>query len=203
LVPAEAAPSCFLPGKLPGVILISAEPERLAKDALETTNTIIAVGAEAAGVIATYCSALGLKAPDTPSPRDADEVLFWDRTKETPPMIVRVEGPSSEHRRHVRKYAKGTLGEDKSFYFRGPQGKLNLRAHNVSVFLQMAEGVDDETWMFHLNRKDYSRWFRQAIKDDDLADEIQRIEAAGLDAATAHEEIHKNISGRYRAPAES
>jgi len=46
----------------------------------------------------------------------------------------------------------------------------------------MAEGVDDETWAFHLRRKDYSRWFRQAIKDDDLADEIERIEAEDIDA---------------------
>jgi hypothetical protein len=202
LVPAESAPSLFLPGKLPGTILITAEPERLAKNALETTNAIVAVGAEAADVIASYCNALGLKAPDTPAPPGADEVLFWDRTRETPPMIVKVEGPSSEHRRHVRKYAKGTLGEDKSFYFRGPEGKLNLRAHNVSAFLQMAEGVDDETWLFHLRQKDYSRWFRQAIKDDGAADEIERVESAGLDMA-GREEIRKIISRRYTAPAET
>jgi HAD superfamily hydrolase (TIGR01484 family) len=203
LVPAEAAPSLFLPGKLPGTILITAEPERLAKNALETTNAIVAVGAEAANVIASYCDALGLKAPDTPSPPDDDAVLFWDRTKDTPPMIVKVEGPSSEHRRHVRKYAKGTLGEDKSFYFRGPEGKLNLRAQNVSTFLQMADGVDDETWLFHLRQKDYSQWFRQAIKDDDAADEIERVETADSEAMASREEIDKIISRRYTAPAET
>jgi hydroxymethylpyrimidine pyrophosphatase-like HAD family hydrolase len=203
LVPAESAPSLFLPGKLPGTILITAEPERLAKNALETTGAIVAVGAEAADVVASYCDALGRKAPDTPVPRDADEVLFWDRAKDAPPMIVKVEGPSSEHRRHVRKYAKGTLGEDKSFYFRGPQGKLNLRAHNVSTFLQMAAGVDDETWLFHLRQKDYSRWFRHAIKDDDAADEIERVETGESKAVASREEIDKIVSRRYTAPAET
>ena len=53
----------------------------------------------------------------------------------------------AEHRRHSRKYAEGELPQDRSFYFRGPQGKLNLRAQNLMVFLQMAEGVDDETWL--------------------------------------------------------
>ena len=67
----------------------------------------------------------------------------------------------------------------------------------------MAEGVDDETWAFHLRRKDYSRWFRSAIKDDDLANEIERIEAAKLDAAITREEIHEIISRRYTAPAET
>lgn len=203
LMPNESAPSSFLPGKLPGTILITAEPQTLAKNALETTNAIVAVGSEAARVVASYCNALGLKAPETPAPRDANDVLFWHRGTDAAPAIAKVEGPSSEHRRHIRKYAKGTLGEDKSFYFRGQHGKLNLRAHNVSVFLQMAEGVDDETWMFHLGRKDYSRWFHSAIKDDDLADEIESIEAAKLDAAIARAEIHKIISRRYTAPAES
>jgi hydroxymethylpyrimidine pyrophosphatase-like HAD family hydrolase len=202
LVPTESAPSVFLPGKLPGTILITAEPERLAKNALETTGAIVAVGAAAADVIASYCNALGLKAPETPAPPGADEVLFWDRAKDTAPIIVKVEGPSSEHRRHIRKYAKGNLG-DKSFYFRGPQGKLNLRAHNVSTFLQMAEGVDDETWLFHLRQRDYSRWFRQAIKDDDAAGEIERVEAGGLDSMASREEIGKIIGRRYTAPAET
>ena len=47
--------------------------------------------------------------------------------------------------RHIRKYAEGALGEDKSFYFRGPANALNLRAQNLTIFMQMADGVDDET----------------------------------------------------------
>ena len=52
--------------------------------------------------------------------------------------------------RHTRKYAEGELGEDKSFYFRGPDNALNLRAQNLTIFLQMADGVDDQTWRHHL-----------------------------------------------------
>ena len=52
-----------------------------------------------------------------------------------------IEPPKTELRRHRRKYAAGELGEDKSFYFRGPGGKLNLRAHNMNMFAQLAEGV--------------------------------------------------------------
>ena len=69
--------------------------------------------------------------------------------------------------RHARKYAEGDLGEDKSFYFREPHDALNLRAQNLSVFLQLAQGVDEQTWLHHLKNSDYSRWFRDAIKDDD------------------------------------
>ena len=43
-----------------------------------------------------------------------------------------------------RKYAEGDLPPDRSFYFRGPEGKLNLRAQNLILFLQLADGVDDD-----------------------------------------------------------
>src|SRR5204863_357016 len=75
------------------------------------------------------------------------------------PFAVRAEPGRSERRRHTRKYAQGLLIPERSFYFRGPEGKLNLRAHNLVLFLELAGGVDDETWLYHLRRGDYSRWF--------------------------------------------
>src|SRR5512147_922046 len=74
-------------------------------------------------------------------------------------------GAARRRRRHIRKYAEGQLGEDKSFYFRGPDNRLNLRAQNLNMFVQIAEGVDDATWLHHLRAGDYSRWLRDAIKD--------------------------------------
>jgi hypothetical protein len=102
----------------------------------------------------------------------------------------------------LRKYAAGELAEDRSFYFRGPQGKLNLRAQNLALFLQMAEGVDEETWLHHLRRGDYSRWFREAIKDEDLAAEAERIESlTGPAARESRSLIRAAIEERYTAPA--
>ena len=62
-----------------------------------------------------------------------------------------------------------------SFYFRGPEEKLNLRAQNLMVFIQLAEGVDDVTWLHHLHQGDYAHWFRDVIKDADLAEETIEI----------------------------
>jgi hypothetical protein len=41
---------------------------------------------------------------------------------------------------------------------RGPENALNLRAQNLMIFLQLADGVDDRTWQHHLHAGDYSRW---------------------------------------------
>ena len=72
------------------------------------------------------------------------------------------------------------------------------------MFLQIADGVDDATWLHHLERGDYSRWFREAIKDDDLADDAEAAEAEaqqGADATRAR--IRAAVERRYTAPAES
>jgi hypothetical protein len=81
------------------------------------------------------------------------------------PFVVRPRAPTGERRRHQRKYAFGELGPDRSFWFRGPENKLNLRAQNLTVFLQLADGVDDGTWLHHLRRGDYSRWIGESVKD--------------------------------------
>lgn len=107
-----------------------------------------------------------------------------------------------EPQRHRRKYAEGDLGEDNCFYFRGPEGKLKLRAQNLALFAQIAQGVDDETWLFHLRKGDYSRWLREVIKDPDLAAEGEKVEKdEKLSASESRARILEAIEQRYTLPA--
>jgi hypothetical protein len=78
-----------------------------------------------------------------------------------------------------RKVAEGELPPERSFYFRGPQKKLNLRAQNLALFLQIGSGVDDDTWLHHLAQRDYSRWLREAVKDPVLSTQVEEIERTG------------------------
>ena len=54
---------------------------------------------------------------------------------------MKSHAPAEKAERHIPKYAEGALGEDKSFYFRRPTNTLNLRAQNLTLFMQMADGV--------------------------------------------------------------
>jgi hypothetical protein len=115
---------------------------------------------------------------------------------------VKLRPARTERLRHVRKYAVGELPSDVSSYSRGPQAKLNLRAHNLQTFVQLALGVDDETWLHHLRRGDYSAWFRRQIKDEELADETAAVERdASLDAEASRRRVKEVIERRYTAPA--
>jgi hypothetical protein len=70
------------------------------------------------------------------------------------------------------------------------------------LFLQLAEGVDDGTWLHHLRAGDYSRWVRDAINDQELAAEVAGIECdESLSASESQERVKAAIERRYTAPA--
>lgn len=191
-----------LPESLPAVVFITVHPEAVAVEALDTVQTVVALGPEARGVIDAFCKAVGDAPPPPNEPLEEDEVLYWSRTSGAPPAPLSAHRPEQKRKRHTLKYAEGDLGDDGSFYFRGPKGELRLRAQNLMLFLQIAEGVDDRTWEHHLRAGDYSVWFRDVIKDPELADEAGEIERDdSLDARASRERIAAAVSKRYTAPA--
>ena len=101
------------------------------------------------------------------------------------------------HRRHVRKYTEGELPPDRSFYFRGPTASLNLRAANLTRFVELAEGVDEATWHHHFQQGDYTRWLRDQIKDPELAGEIATLERSGLGPAESRREVLERVRAKY------
>ena len=78
---------------------------------------------------------------------------------------------------------------------------MNLRAQNLTVFCELASGVDDDTWLYHLRRGDYSAWLARTIKDPDLADEVAVVEqAAQLTPGDSRRLIREAIDRRYMLP---
>jgi HAD superfamily hydrolase (TIGR01484 family) len=189
----------ILPKRLPGVILITVHPEAVAVEALRTVDTVLALGSKAGEVVTTFCNAVGLLAPsDLPRPNDSEGLCY---TVAGGARLVSLDRPQQEHRRHTRKYAEGRLGPDRSFYFRGPDNALNLRAYNLTIFIDMAAGVDDRTWEHHRRAGHYSRWLRDAIKDEELARETAEIEQdTRLDPKESRNCIAQAILRRYTAP---
>jgi hydroxymethylpyrimidine pyrophosphatase-like HAD family hydrolase len=180
-------------------IFVTVHPDQMAPAALASVNTLLAVGPKAKSVVATFCAALAIEPPIVPGIPSEKAVFYWNRHSGVA-RWVEADRPRQDLKRHARKYATGELGEDKSFYFRGPKKALNLRAQNLEVFLQIADGVDDATWLHHLHRGDYARWFREAIKDDELAAEAEALQD-GADPRSTRARLREIIERRYTAPA--
>jgi hypothetical protein len=184
---------------LRGVLFITVHPEHIPGDLLRGINTLLITGKEPRAVLSAFASQIGAGIPVIHGDLGMGEFLIWRWQTEPEPVKFRVAPPKSERHRHQRKYAEGKLDPDRSFYFRGPEGKLNLRAHNLIMFNQIAEGIDDETWNHHLRRGDYSSWFRSRIGNEELAEEVAAIEREA--AADSRSRIREAIERRYTLPA--
>jgi hypothetical protein len=203
LLPASWEPaSVLLPQRLEGLLIITVQPEQVTPAVLAIIDTIIAMGASPEHTIRVFCEAVGQTPPALPPVTlRTGEALVWARHSGAEPVWIQSLPPRAERRRHYRTNAEGELGPDISFYFRGPEGKLRLRAHNLKMFVQLAEGVDDDTWLYHLRRGEYARWFREVMKDPDLAAEAEAIaRTADASARDTRALIRAAIDTRYPAP---
>ena len=193
-----------LPERLEGVVMVSVTPKLLATSVLRALDTLIVLGDRPREMLREFTDVN--RAPPVegvPEALESGTALLWSKTADGPPAVVRVEPSRTERRRHLRKYAEGELPEDRSFYFRGPEGKLNLRAQNLIQFMELGDGVDDDTWLFHLRQGEISRWLRQGIKDEPLANQAAAIEKNGqLDAAASRKKMRELIEATYTLPAQ-
>ena len=232
LLPATWEPAPLtLPPSPAGLVLLTVVPREVSRAALQLVRTLVCVGDDAPKTLADFCAALGEPMPplDAPASTRADSddaprkrarsdgdtrsdgaqrsdeasggtALVW--RKPDPPRAITLLGTHADHQRHVRKYASGEMQPERSFYFRGPEGKLNLRAQHLATFRQPAEAIDDETWQHHRAAGDYSRWLADGIGDDDLAGEVRAVEQDdALDAAASRDRIRLAITRRYTLPA--
>ena len=205
LLPTTWSPaSSAIPQEFGGTILVTVHPEHVSPAALALVDVIMAMGAEAEQTLAAFSRAAQI-APTpllTMKPESGEALIWYPRRHGQGPVLLQTRRAKAERRRHRRNYAQGELSPEQSFYFRGPEGKLNLRAQNLMTFLQVGEGVDEETWLFHARRGDYSRWFETMIKDEELAAAAREIEndgAAGV--SESRKKLRAAVESRYTAPA--
>lgn len=202
LMPLESAtlPDA-LPLRLGETILVTVHPEHLPRAVLAMIDVVIAVGRLPERTLRRFGEAAGraLEWQGEPSHKTG-QIAVWFVGRSDPPIFARGMAPARDRIRHRRKYAEGDM-RFRSFYFRGPGSRHNLKAQNLAIFSQIAEGIDEDTWLYHLHRGDYSRWLRHAVKDPYLADQAERIEnRRTLSPAETRTLIRGLIDARYTLP---
>lgn len=202
LAPAAANPHAFTSLKaFTNFVAITPRPELLHQSLLDNATTIMAVGEAPHETLNSYAAAIHTRLPALPAAAlQKGETLVWHRPSGEAPFLVRTLVPHQVLQRHKRKYAIGDMGPD-SFFFTGPEGKLHLKASNLHRFVEIAEGLDNETWMYHLQRHDYSTWIREHVNDETLAEHVEKIEDTSQDAAASRDAIAKLVQVHYTGPA--
>lgn len=198
----EAA-GVVLPTEMTNLVLITLEPNHIAAPVLNAVELIVAVGEDPGSTIQKFADAVGVAAPEVGDIElEKGTVLAWWKDGHEPPVRFQVAPSKAKRVRHSRKYAEAELTADRSFFFRGPEAKLNLRAQNLLTFLQLMDGVDEATWLHHFHSGEISAWFRKNIKNNELADEAVKIESqASLNAEQSRAKFRELVEARYTMPA--
>lgn len=204
LLPAQWKPAALtLPEKSGGMVFVTVHPKEVMPSALASVDLVLAVGEAAGETIRAFTQATGHKSPKLKHKSlETGQALYWSLYDKSAALLLNVPLSRTERQRHERKYSEGELSPEKSFYFRGPENTLNLRAHNLIQFLRIADGIDDTTWMHHLHRGDYSQWFRKVIKDESLADETALVEQSSSPRESRWL-IREAVERFYTLPTES
>ncbi len=192
-----------LPRDWSSTLFITLQPDHLPEHVLQQIRYLVAVGEKPHETVHQFCQACHSGCPEVPPEALAKgTAFFWSRTGQDAPQLFTVAACRTQQTRHSRKYASAELTPDRSFYFHGPEGKLNLRASNLITFVRLKEGLDDDTWLHHLHNGEYSEWFRTNIKSDELANAAKQVESdAALSAADSRSRIKEQIEQRFTLPA--
>lgn len=84
---------------------------------------------------------------------------------------------TTPHVRHLHKYLIAPLPSKKQFYFHTEHGEAAIKpAASLWEFSQILPLLPIDTIRYHLERKDFERWLRDIIKNDELAHQLRKID---------------------------
>ncbi|HEY4064996.1 MAG TPA: HAD-IIB family hydrolase [Puia sp.] len=201
LIPAPAGLEVnALPSDFNNFILISTSPHTLSPATLSKVGMVLTIGENPSYPIEQFCQVLGIPVPPGIPALGENEICVWDRDAEPGntggvPYTAHYNMPQQLQQRHKKKYAQGDMANN-SFIFTGRENQLHLVANNLMLFLHIAEGIDADTWLFHLGRKDFSTWLRCSVHDEELAKVAEEAEKTH-DATASKKQLLDAIGKKY------
>ncbi len=137
-----------LPHSLGETILVTVHPDHLAPTVLSLVDAVIAVGPSPDRTIKKFADAIGRPVawPDGLG-NQKDMAVVWFPRQADPPFTIQIIPGRAERIRHHRKYAEGNM-RHRSFFFRGPENRHNLRRKILLSFPRLPRGSTKKTGYF-------------------------------------------------------
>lgn len=102
------------------------------------------------------------------------------------------------HVRHLHKYLIAPLAAHRQFYFHPQAGEKGIRpAASLWEFSQALPRLAAKTIRFHLERRDFERWARDIIRDEELARQLRVLENRDLSDEELLDHLCKTVNQRF------
>jgi hydroxymethylpyrimidine pyrophosphatase-like HAD family hydrolase/CheY-like chemotaxis protein len=122
------------------------------------------------------------------------------------PLTSRMQSPvrfqtgprSIPHIRHLQKYLRAPLPENKRFYFCIPDGRsLGYSAANLWEFRQILGSVPLNSLMYHQHRGDFEVWLKDVLGDNELARQVHKLDHRELGGEPLRQALLEVVINRY------
>ncbi len=115
------------------------------------------------------------------------------------PALVRfqVGGRAVPHIRHLHKYLRTPLPEEKRFYFRTRQGQALGAAASLWEFRERIGDVPASSLRYHMERGDFVAWCSGALHDEELARRVSMIAGRQLSGDALRQALLETMVERY------
>ncbi len=102
------------------------------------------------------------------------------------------------HIRHLHKYLRAPLPENKRFYFNTPEGgHTGKSAANLWEFREALTDVPAPSVRLHLQRGDFESWIRGTLHDDELARRLHKLTGHDMSDEALRQTLQEIIVDRY------
>lgn len=171
-----------------GAIIVAVDFDQVCPAVLEGVNVLVTLGSTARELVEQFAKRIQRRCPDFPERSPGPEfACLWDLRNDKEVVLLNQLRPTQKHHRHSGKYVAGDVGAWHAFRF----STLCQSASNLTEFLSLSTRLEDTALRGYMNAGDFSKWFREIIRDDVLANKTHQVET---DATLAPNEALKQIS---------
>jgi len=171
-----------------GAIIVAVDFDQVCPAVLEGVNVLVTLGSTARELVEQFAKRIQRRCPDFPERSPGPEyACLWDLRNDKEVVLLNQLRPTQKHHRHSGKYVAGDVGAWHAFRF----STLCQSASNLTEFLSLSTRLEDTALRGYMNAGDFSKWFREIIRDDVLANKTHQVET---DATLAPKEALTQIS---------
>lgn len=92
-----------------------------------------------------------------------------------------------------------TLPREKAFYFFTSIGNYTGEsAESLKEFMKKINEVNVKSLEFHLYRGDFSKWAAEVLEDNELAEELRRLQGSNLSGDSLRNQLYTRVSRHYK-----
>jgi hypothetical protein len=109
----------------------------------------------------------------------------------------RVGARTVPHVRHLHKYLRTPLPDDKRFYFRSPSGQTVGTAASLWEFRERLSEIPSDSLRMHVACGDFNAWVSGVLHDEELARRIDRVARRELKGDALRQTLEEVVAERY------